>query len=224
MTAKKLKTGTTTRQRIAIWAILTLTIVATVALYASSFLGQKNRLADQQKVVKQNEECQALRLEYQEKVNTQAAELSKKYYDIFKEYEKNPKAFNSGTVTELKINDLKIGNGKEFTDETETFSAYYIGWKPDGTVFDGSFNGESLKSPLTISKSGDQWGLIQGWTEGIQGMKIGGIREISIPSDKAYGETGTTGIDPNTPLKFIVYLIPTVEEIPYPDCADIYGA
>lgn len=48
-------------------------------------------------------------------------------------------------------------------------------------------------------------------------MKVGGIRELTIPADKAYGETGSGGtIAPNTPLKFVIMIIPTPETIPQP--------
>jgi hypothetical protein len=49
-------------------------------------------------------------------------------------------------------------------------------------------------------------------------MKIGGVREITLPSDKAYGEQGSgDSIPPNTPLKFIVMAIPLPEQIPQPE-------
>ena len=65
-------------------------------------------------------------------------------------------------------------------------------------------------------------GVIEGWREGIKGMKIGGVRIITIPSEKAYGETGSkdaTGketIPANTPLKFLVMAVPTPAEISMP--------
>jgi FKBP-type peptidyl-prolyl cis-trans isomerase len=77
-----------------------------------------------------------------------------------------------------------------------------------------------------VEKQGDQWGVITGWSEGIQGMRIGGVRELTIPADKAYGKTGSPNstdtsksIAPNTPLKFIVMLIPNdeVKQIEQPD-------
>jgi FKBP-type peptidyl-prolyl cis-trans isomerase FkpA len=60
--------------------------------------------------------------------------------------------------------------------------------------------------------------LIQGWKEGMKGMKIGGIREITIPSDKAYGESGQgDDIPANTPLKFVVMAIPAPAAIEQPE-------
>ena len=221
MATKKnsLQTGTPAWQRYSIWMILILTVVSTVALYVSSFLQTESNSEAQKKQSQVLKKYQ----DYRKKVEEQAKELSAKYYDSFKEYEKAPVAFNAASVKELTKKDLKEGNGEEFTDSTTKFQAYYIGWKPDGTVFDGSFENGRLKSPVVFRKEGKKWGLIEGWSEGLKGMKVGGIRELSIPADKAYGAQGSVNqedssktIGPNTPLKFIVMLIPEFQEIPQP--------
>lgn len=221
MATKKnsLQTGTPAWQRYSIWVILILTVVSTMALYVSSFLQTESNSEAQKKQSQVLKKYQ----DYRKKVEEQAKELSAKYYDSFKEYEKAPVAFNAASVKELTKKDLKEGNGEEFTDSTTKFQAYYIGWKPDGTVFDGSFENGRLKSPVVFRKEGKKWGLIEGWSEGLKGMKVGGIRELSIPADKAYGAQGSVNqedssktIGPNTPLKFIVMLIPEFQEIPQP--------
>lgn len=221
MATKKnsLQTGTPAWQRYSIWVILILTVVSTVALYVSSFLQTESNSEAQKKQSQVLKKYQ----DYRKKVEEQAKELSAKYYDSFKEYEKAPVAFNAASVKELTKKDLKEGNGEEFTDSTTKFQAYYIGWKPDGTVFDGSFENGRLKSPVVFRKEGKKWSLIEGWSEGLKGMKVGGIRELSIPADKAYGAQGSVNqedssktIGPNTPLKFIVMLIPEFQEIPQP--------
>ena len=221
MATKKnsLQTGTPAWQRYSIWVILILTIVSTVALYVSSFLQTESNSEAQKKQSQVLKKYQ----DYRKKVEEQAKELSAKYYDSFKEDEKAPVAFNAASIKELTKKDLKEGNGEEFTDSTTKFQAYYIGWKPDGTVFDGSFENGRLKSPVVFRKEGKKWGLIEGWSEGLKGMKVGGIRELSIPADKAYGAQGSVNqedssktIGPNTPLKFIVMLIPEFQEIPQP--------
>ena len=226
MVTKKnsLQTGTPAWQRYSIWVILILTVVSTVALYVSSFLQTESNSEAQKKQSQVLKKYQ----DYRKKVEEQAKELSAKYYDSFKEYEKAPVAFNAASIKELTKKDLKEGDGEEFTDSTTKFQAYYIGWKPDGTVFDGSFENGRLKSPVVFRKEGKKWGLIEGWSEGLKGMKVGGIRELSIPADKAYGAQGSVNqedssktIGPNTPLKFIVMLIPEFEEIPRPNLEEI---
>lgn len=220
--------STSKKQRIAIWGILILTLVSTIALYAGVILSQQNSSTEARTQQKAMEEYQNKANEYKEKLAKQADELSSKYYDDFKEYEKSPAAFNTANVKELKKKDLKVGDGEEVTDETTEFTAYYIGWKPDGVVFDGSFKDGKLTNPIAVKKTGDNWGVITGWSEGVQGMKIGGIRELTLPADKAYGATGSPSaddkdknIDPNTPLKFIVMLVPKAEEIPEPDFSNL---
>ena len=226
MATKKnsLQTGTPAWQRYSIWVILILTIVSTVALYVSSFLQTESNSEAQKKQSQVLKKYQ----DYRKKVEEQAKELSVKYYDSFKEYEKAPVAFNAASVKELTKKDLKEGNGEEFTDSTTKFQAYYIGWKPDGTVFDSSFSNGSLKSPVVFKKDNNEWNVIKGWSEGLKGMKVGGIRELTIPADKAYGAQGSPNnedssksIAPNTPLKFIVMLIPDFEEVPQPDLQGI---
>ena len=221
MTTKKnsLQTGTPAWQRYSIWVILILTVISTVALYVSSFLQTESN----SEVQKNRSQVLKKYQDYRKKVEEQAKELSAKYYDSFKEYEKAPVAFNAASIKELTKKDLKEGDGEEFTDSTTKFQAYYIGWKPDGTVFDGSFENGRLKSPVVFRKEGKKWGLIEGWSEGLKGMKVGGIRELSIPADKAYGAQGSVNqedssktIGPNTPLKFIVMFIPEFQEIPQP--------
>ena len=59
--------------------------------------------------------------------------------------------------------------------------------------------------------------MIQGWKDGIQGMKIGGIREISIPSALGYGDQDQGSIPANSPLRFVVMLIPRVDDVEVPD-------
>ena len=219
---------TSTGQRIAIWVILGFTVLSTVALYAGVVVGQNNANKEAREQQKQMERYQELVNEYQAKVDKRADELSAKYYDLFKDYEKSPKSFNAANVKELKVKDLKIGDGAEITEDSTDFYAYYIGWKPDGEVFDSSFDEGKLKIPLAAKKTGDSWGVIDGWSEGVMGMRIGGIRELTIPADKAYGESGfpneedkSKNIDPNTPLKFVIMLIPKFEQIPQPDFSEL---
>lgn len=63
--------------------------------------------------------------------------------------------------------------------------------------------------------------MIKGWSQGVIGMKIGGVRELTIPYDLAYGETGSGDkIPANTPLKFVIMLIEQPETIVQPEPSD----
>ncbi|GHU09329.1 hypothetical protein FACS189431_7200 [Alphaproteobacteria bacterium] len=227
---RKNTSSTKTSTRIAIGAIAFLMVISTLGLYVVMILSNKNQNEESTEVAKYQSQLEAKVQEHTAKVEAQAAELSKQYYQDFVGYKSEIKSFNATAVTELKTRDLKVGDGAEITSEFKEYSMYYIGWLPDETIFDSSIEGESLKSPLPGSGS-----YITGWNEGVIGMKVGGVREITIPADKAYGaegsgEKGKDGyIAPNTPLKFIVLAIPSIEEIPYPKgtlalCLKAYGS
>ncbi len=84
---------------------------------------------------------------------------------------------------ELVISDLVLGEGTEATPGADV-TVHYVGVEFDsGEEFDSSWNrGESISFPLR--------GLIQGWQEGIPGMRVGGRRQLTIPPDLAYGPAG----------------------------------
>ena len=101
--------------------------------------------------------------------------------------------------TELVIRDITVGEGKEAVPGA-TVEVHYVGVEFDsGEEFDSSWNrGESISFPLQ--------GLIQGWQDGIPGMKVGGRRELVIPPALAYGESGFHRLAGKT-LIFIIDLI-----------------
>lgn len=191
--------ATSKSQRIGIWVIAGVLLVGTIGSFAAMIFQTENQKNDQAAYNKALEE-------YTKEQQKRADELSAKYYPELKTYEATPAAFDAAQVTgtEVTTKDLKQGDGAEITAES-TYEAYYIGWNPKGKIFDSSLSGEKLKAPLTVS----QGSVIPGWTKGVTGMKMGGIREITIPSDLAYGEKGGgDDIPPNTPLKFIVMVLP----------------
>jgi len=202
----------TKAQRIGIWTIAIFMLVGTVGSFVAIVLANDNQQSDQQRANAAYAAYQKESEVYQAKVDAQASELSKQYFDTFNQFASRPVAFDAAGVTELKMNDLIVGTGDDITAES-SFTAYYIGWNPTGKVFDGSINGTALKAPFPVTPGG----VIEGWTKGAVGMKVGGVRELSIPSAQAYGETGSgADIPANTPLKFIVMIVPTPEVIPQP--------
>lgn len=200
-------------QRIGIWIIAVALTIGTLAGFVAIVLAPNNQKADQQYLTELTNQYQVASDEYQRRLNEQTSMLSSQYFDEFNQYAGKSAVFNASDVTELKTEDLKIGSGTEIGSGT-SFVAYYIGWTPDGNVFDSSINGSALSAPITAGP-GD---VIEGWTEGTTGMKEGGVRELTIPSDKAYGSVGGGDqIAPNTPLKFIIMVIPAPEIIPQPE-------
>jgi peptidylprolyl isomerase len=112
--------------------------------------------------------------------------------------------FPEGDVpTELVITDLIEGDGAE-AKAGDTVSTHYVGvaWST-GEEFDASWG---RGAPLDFRVGVGQ--VIQGWDQGLLGMKVGGRRRLEIPSALAYGSRGAGGaIGPNEALIFVVDLV-----------------
>jgi FKBP-type peptidyl-prolyl cis-trans isomerase len=199
-----------TGQRVGIWIIAIVMTVGTIGSFLVIILANSNQKLDQTRLSDLSKQYSDNQAEYQKKVDAQANELSATYFDTFNQYAHLPAAFNAADVTTLVSEDIKVGDGATI-EKDQAFTAYYIGWNPSGVVFDGSIDGSKLKAPFTAAPGS----VITGWSEGVIGMKVGGVRILTIPSDKAYGATGSgENIPANTPLKFVMMVIPTPETIP----------
>lgn len=211
---------TSPRQRIIIVFVALLMLLSTFALYASIVLssnGSSSSAETSALTAEEEARYQELLAEYQDKVNAQASELSSKYFDEFATFKSRVKSFNAADITDVTWTDLKVGDGEEVNSEDFVeYSAYYIGWLSDETVFDSSFDDASKPTALNSPLAGTTE-MIQGWKDGIQGMKIGGIREISIPSALGYGDQDQGSIPANSPLRFVVMLVPRVDDVEVPD-------
>lgn len=104
--------------------------------------------------------------------------------------------------TELQVEDHVIGDGEEAVAGAQ-ISVDYVGvsWST-GREFDASWNrGDTLSFTLGAGQ------VIQGWDQGVQGMRVGGRRTITIPPQLGYGAAGAGGvIGPNETLIFTVDL------------------
>ena len=103
------------------------------------------------------------------------------------------------TPTTLQLRDITVGDGAEATPGAQV-KVHDVGVQfADGEEFDSSWNrGEPIEFPLR--------GLIQGWQDGIPGMKVGGRRELIIPPALAYGESGGHRLSGQT-LIFVIDLL-----------------
>ena len=204
-------------QRYGIIIILTALVIGTFGSFAAMVLGSENQAKDAANQQVALQKYQDEYNKYQEKVTAQGDSLSTEYYPKFSPYSTRVAAFDRDAVKELQTEDIIVGEGELIGDETK-FAAYYIGWNPTGKIFDQSIADNKLKPPFVIEGGLKSAGVIEGWKEGLKGMRIGGVREIVIPSEKAYGEAGQgDDIPPNTALKFVVMAIEAPEAIPMPD-------
>lgn len=101
----------------------------------------------------------------------------------------------------LFLEDRQEGDGDE-AEEGTTVLVHYTGALPDGSVFDSSRDGEPFSFTLGAGE------VIEGWEEGVRGMREGGVRLLVIPPQLAYGEQGAADvIPPGATLVFEVELV-----------------
>lgn len=173
--------ATSNRQRVGIWVIAIVMAVGTIGSFFVIILSNDNAKLDQ----KSQQEAYQKMLDEQKKQNKplegyQAA------------------AFDKNSVTELKTEVLKQGDGAEVKADS-TITANYFGWSSDGSIFD-STNKNGTTTPIDFSLAQ----VIKGWTEGLAGQKVGSTVKLSIPADKAYGSVDNGDGRPFGPLMFIV--------------------
>ena len=106
------------------------------------------------------------------------------------------------TSSGLKYVDQVVGTG-DAAVAGKTASVHYTGWLESGKKFDSSVDrGQPFSFPLGAGR------VIKGWDEGVQGMRVGGKRKLTVPSDLGYGSRGAGGvIPPNATLIFDVELL-----------------
>ena len=105
-------------------------------------------------------------------------------------------------MTNLKIEELQVGTGAEAV-AGKTVDVHYTGWLTTGEKFDSSVD---RGTPLSFKLGARQ--VIAGWDQGIEGMKVGQKRRLTIPPELAYGARGFPGaIPPNATLVFEVELV-----------------
>ena len=112
----------------------------------------------------------------------------------------------------LQVRDVKVGTG-QVVKKNDAVSIQYTGWLADATKFDSSRD-RDMPFDVTIG----QGQVIPGWDEGVPGMKVGGIRRLTIPSALGYGDQGAPQgcgtasgqpctIPPGATLVFLIELV-----------------
>ena len=102
----------------------------------------------------------------------------------------------------LKIEELKVGTGPE-AKKGNTVSVHYVGTLTTGSKFDSSRDRNAAFDFLLGAGQ-----VIQGWDQGVAGMKVGGLRRLTIPPELGYGPMGYPPVIPgNSTLVFEVELV-----------------
>lgn len=106
-------------------------------------------------------------------------------------------------MQELKIDDLKVGTGRE-VKSGDTVVIHYLGTLEDGTKFDSSYDRkEPFETQIGVGY------VIKGWDQGVPGMKIGGKRKLTIPSELGYGSRGSGSVIP--PFSTLIFEVELVD-------------
>ena len=105
-------------------------------------------------------------------------------------------------MDKLVVEDLVVGTGAAAASGQKV-TVHYTGWLTNGTKFDSS---KDRSDPFIFNLGKGQ--VIKGWDQGVQGMKVGGKRKLTIPPEMGYGSRGAGGvIPPNATLVFEVELL-----------------
>ena len=215
MEEKDLKTSP--KQRILIAAIAIIMVGSIIAGYAAIVLNNNNSATSSQ-----NEVSAERMAEYQQAYDNAAAEfatVTQSDFETFSPYKSEVKAYNEASANEngVQTTDLVVGEGRELADGDTDYRAFYIGWCADETVFDT--NMDSPTDPTKFINALDpSSGLIEGWEIGVQGMKLGGVREMTIPGELAYKDSKEICGGTYKPLKFVVMAV--ANEDPLKTAAD----
>lgn len=110
-------------------------------------------------------------------------------------------AMTGDRVTKLVVTDIALGTGEE-VEEGDTVEVHYIGTLQNGQEFDNSYKKGSSFTFEVGSNS-----VIEGWNEGMIGMRIGGQRVIIVPADMAYGREGYGPIPGNATVVYAIELV-----------------
>ena len=114
----------------------------------------------------------------------------------------NDSSYDAAVPAELKVEDLVVGKGQLAASGNDVL-VHYVGRIENGPQFDSS---RARRDPLDFSLgAGD---VIRGWDQGVEGMRVGGLRRLTIPPQLAYGDQGCGGvIPPHATLVFEVELL-----------------
>ena len=180
-------------QQVGIWIIAVVLTVGTIGGFIAIILANDNQ-ATQSVTDSADQEAQLKAYQEQQKA---AAKANADNSIALEGY--SAETFDAASVTSLQKEILVDGTGDE-VKSSDSINASYFGWTSDGVIFDSSRKKDADDKPVTFPLSG----VIQGWSEGLAGQRVGSTVKLIIPADLGYGPTGSGIIPANAPLVFIV--------------------
>ena len=201
MEEKELKTSL--KQRIIILVITVVMLGSIIASYAAIVINGNKGGSGATSGVSEEKIAQ-----YSEEYTTKLTEFRKASAEDFKKfstYKAEVKAYNetAANTNGLQTRDLLKGTGRTLNEDDVDYLAYYIGWCADETIFDSSLDSTTDPTACDTALNASQ-GMIEGWNAGVIGMRLGGVREITVPGELAYGSAMEICGGYNKPLKFLV--------------------
>ena len=211
MQEKELKTSV--GQRVAIAIIAFFMLGSIIASYAAIIVGQNSNSSSETQTL--SEERMSYYTDNYASKLAQFKETTDADFATFAAYLPEVKAFNETALNEsttVEIRDLLVGNGRTIGAEDDDYLAYYVGWCADESVFESSLNTDNVSNAtgfatmLDPSLIKEMYGskLIEGWYMGMDGAKIGGVREVAIPSSLAYKDQKELCGGYNKPIKYLI--------------------
>jgi FKBP-type peptidyl-prolyl cis-trans isomerase len=181
--------ATSKSQRIGIWIIAVVMVVGTIGSFFIVVVANQNAKDDQQRAQENYEQ----QLEQYKKLQEEAQKANRPLEGY------KATAFDADTVTKLQTEVLEEGKGKVLKSDS-TILANYFGWTADGEIFDSTKKKDKKAEPIEFSLQE----VIEGWTKGLTGVKVGSTVRLTIPADQGYGSEDDGSGRPFGPLKFII--------------------
>ena len=176
-------------ERIGVIIVMIVLLVGAIGSYVTMALSIDNEAQEQADYLAQYQQY----LDQQKEAAQQNADES----EALPNY--SARTFDASQVDSLSIEVLLPGDGETVT-ETDTVNVSYFGWTSDGKIFDSTKKLEADDAPVSFSLSS----VIEGWTTGVSGQKVGSVIRLTIPSAQAYGSSGSGIIPADAPLEFII--------------------
>lgn len=215
MEEKELKTSV--KQRIIISLVAIVMVGSIIASYAAIIVAGNSTSTSTSTSTTESSISDEKIAEYSDDYTEKLAafkEVSASDFAKFAAYKSEVKAYNETTANTngVQTRDLLVGEGRKLAEDDTDYLAYYIGWCADETVFDSSL--DNVDDPTAFDKAlNASLGMIEGWNAGVVGMKLGGIREITVPGELAYGESMEICGGYSKPLKFLVMAVENADPL-----------